>query len=50
MMDKSWLPLAKGKVVKIIAQLIPYLPTNFDYKIIFMRRNNMYQYSFYMES
>ena len=38
MIDKSWLPNAKGKVVKVIAQLLPYLPSNFNYKIIFMRR------------
>jgi hypothetical protein len=39
MMDKSWLPEAEGKVVKIIAQLLPFLPSNYDYKIIFMRRD-----------
>ena len=39
MMDKSWLPEAEGKVVKIIAQLLPFLPPNYDYKIIFMRRD-----------
>lgn len=38
MMDKSWLPEAEGKAVKIIAQLLPFLPSNYDYKIIFMRR------------
>jgi tetratricopeptide (TPR) repeat protein len=38
MVDKSWLPIAKGKVVKVIAQLLPYLPSNYDYKVIFMRR------------
>jgi predicted AlkP superfamily phosphohydrolase/phosphomutase/tetratricopeptide (TPR) repeat protein len=39
MVDRSWLPQAEGKVVKIIAQLLPFLPTNYNYKIIFMRRN-----------
>lgn len=39
MVDKSWLPQAEGKVVKIIAQLLPFLPSNYDYKIIFMRRD-----------
>jgi hypothetical protein len=39
MMDKSWLPKAEGKAVKIIAQLLPFLPSNYDYKIIFMRRD-----------
>lgn len=39
MVDKSWLPLAVGKGVKIIAQLLPFLPANYNYKVIFMRRN-----------
>lgn len=39
MVDKSWLPEAKGKSVKIIAQLLPFLPANYNYKIIFMRRD-----------
>ncbi len=39
MVDKSWLPNANGKAVKIIAQLLPFLPSNYDYKIIFMRRD-----------
>lgn len=39
MVDKSWLPQANGKVVKIIAQLLPFLPSNYDYRIIFMRRD-----------
>ncbi len=38
MVDKSWLPQAKGKTVKIIAQLLPFLPADYEYKIIFMRR------------
>ncbi|MCB9195864.1 MAG: alkaline phosphatase family protein [Flavobacteriales bacterium] len=39
MVDKSWLSEAKGKGVKIIAQLLPFLPANYNYKIIFMKRN-----------
>jgi hypothetical protein len=39
MVDKSWLPEASGKTVKIIAQLLPFLPASYNYKIIFMRRN-----------
>jgi predicted AlkP superfamily phosphohydrolase/phosphomutase/tetratricopeptide (TPR) repeat protein len=39
MIDKSWLPEASGKTVKIIAQLLPFLPVSYNYKIIFMRRN-----------
>ena len=37
--DSSWLPEAKGKVIKIISYLLPHLPEDLDYKIIFMRRN-----------
>ncbi len=36
--NKSWLPDANGKVVKIVAQLLQYLPMNFRYNIIFMER------------
>ena len=36
--DVGWLPEARGKAVKIIATLVPYLPEGFDYKILFMRR------------
>lgn len=38
--DKAWLDDAKGKVVKIISQLVYELPTEgHQYKIVFMRRN-----------
>ena len=37
--DRTWLPEAKGKAVKIIAQLIPFLPPQFSYRVIFMERN-----------
>jgi len=37
--DKSWLADARGKVVKIISQLLRDLPANYTYKMIFMRRN-----------
>lgn len=36
--DQSWLPEAKGKAVKIISELLKHLPPNYDYKVIFMRR------------
>lgn len=36
--DATWLPEAQGKAVKIIAQLLPYLPNQYRYKIIFMNR------------
>jgi len=37
--DSSWLDEAPGKVVKVISQLLPDLPTNHRYKVVFMRRN-----------
>ncbi len=37
--DCSWLSEAKGKAVKIIAQLIPFLPSQFSYQVIFMARD-----------
>ena len=37
--DRTWLPEAKGKAVKIIAQLIPFLPSQFSYQVIFIERD-----------
>lgn len=37
--DDSWLPKAQGKVFKLVVQLIPHLPNDFEYKIILMRRH-----------
>jgi tetratricopeptide (TPR) repeat protein len=36
--DNSWIPEAKGKAVKIVAQLLPKLPLGQPYRIIFMQR------------
>jgi tetratricopeptide (TPR) repeat protein len=36
--DSSWLDRANGKAVKLVAQLLPYLPQNRPYRIIFMER------------
>jgi hypothetical protein len=36
--DASWLALASGQAIKIISSLLPYLPPDLSYKIIFMRR------------
>jgi predicted AlkP superfamily phosphohydrolase/phosphomutase/tetratricopeptide (TPR) repeat protein len=36
--DTGWLAGAKGKAVKIIAQLLEHLPPAFHYRIIFMER------------
>src|SRR5512134_1182473 len=37
--DLAWLPDAVGKVVKIVTGLITFLPSGYNYKIIFMRRD-----------
>ena len=36
--DTAWLPEAKGKAVKVIAVLLPYLPESYSYQVIVMRR------------
>ncbi len=37
--DTSWIPEARGKVVKIVAHLLPYLPKDEDYRVVFMHRD-----------
>ena len=37
--DPSWVAPARGKVVKVISQLLQDLPSNEQYKVIFMRRD-----------
>jgi len=39
--DPGWLPSAKGRAVKIVAQLLPALPApqGFHYRVIFMERD-----------
>jgi hypothetical protein len=37
--DQSWLADASGKVLKIISDLLKYLPETCSYKIVFMERN-----------
>jgi hypothetical protein len=37
--DVSWIPQARGKAVKIVAQLLPFLPSNEHYQLIFMERD-----------
>ncbi|MBK1633176.1 hypothetical protein CKO31_20960 [Thiohalocapsa halophila] len=40
MTDRTWLPAADGKAVKVIAQLLPYLPPKpHRFKVIFMERD-----------
>jgi hypothetical protein len=36
--DDSWIVDAPGKAVKVISSLLEYLPSNYKYKIVFMRR------------
>lgn len=37
--DKSWVPEAKGQVVKVISALLQELPPDHEYRVVFMRRN-----------
>ena len=43
--DSSWLPLAQGKAIKVVAALVPYLPlaspdgAPYAYRAIFLRRD-----------
>ncbi|HQZ68689.1 MAG TPA: sulfotransferase family protein [Planctomycetaceae bacterium] len=37
--DSTWLSQAEGKAVKIISFLLPKLPSNFEYRVIFLRRD-----------
>ena len=37
--DASWIPQARGKAVKIVAHLLPYLPEGEQYRLIFTHRD-----------
>jgi len=37
--NPEWLKQARGKAVKVISHLLPYLPSGFEYEIIFMNRD-----------
>ena len=37
--DTAWMANAQGKTVKVISQLLRYMPAEYEYKVIFMRRN-----------
>ena len=37
--DKSWLPDARGKVVKMVHMLLLDLPPEYTYRVVFMRRD-----------
>ncbi|MGH7493287.1 MAG: sulfotransferase [bacterium] len=36
--DQTWLPHAQGKAVKMISELLQYLPPGYHYRVIFMHR------------
>jgi len=36
--DDAWLPMAKGRVVKVIGALLTQLPPTYEYDVIFMHR------------
>jgi predicted AlkP superfamily phosphohydrolase/phosphomutase/tetratricopeptide (TPR) repeat protein len=37
--NRDWVGEARGKAVKIVAQLLPYLPLNIPYRVIFVERD-----------
>ena len=37
--DKAWLGGGRGKAIKIVSALLPGLPNNYFYQVIFMQRN-----------
>lgn len=37
--DTNWLPEAQGRVVKMVYRLLYDLPTGYEYRVIFMKRN-----------
>ena len=37
--DKGWLQQSKGKVIKVISYLLPHLPADCYYRIVFMHRD-----------
>lgn len=37
--DNSWLTIAIGKVIKIVPKYLPFLPPEYQYKILFVERN-----------
>jgi len=37
--DKGWLAAARGKVIKVISYLLKSLPPEFNYRVVFIRRD-----------
>ena len=38
-MDHTWIPEARGKAVKFVAQLLPHLPDGEEYRLVFLQRD-----------
>ena len=38
-LDDSWMPYARGRTLKLVAQLVPFLPFPYKYRIILMKRS-----------
>lgn len=39
MKDRAWVAEARGKAVKVVAQLLPYLPNRLAYRVVFLERD-----------
>ncbi len=37
--DRSWLPATRGRAVKMVSQLLPFLPLDETYRVLFMERD-----------
>lgn len=37
--DTAWVAAARGKGIKVVSWLLPYLPRDLNYRLLFMRRN-----------
>ena len=37
--DNTWLKDCRGKVIKIVAPVVPYLPQEERYRVVFMQRD-----------
>lgn len=37
--DRDWLDSARGQSVKVVSALLPYLPSDYQYRVIFMERD-----------
>jgi hypothetical protein len=37
--DTSWLAEARGKIVKVVSPLLTHLPEDYEYDVVFMRRD-----------